>query len=156
MTLPISEARATSYLLYNPSAAGFTAAAEPAEALAFHRKLPGYAPTPLVAAPHAAARLGVAQVWVKDESSRLGLPAYKILGASWGTYRALVERFGPFAPWETLADLAAQLRPHTPLTLVAATDGNHGRAVAHMAQWLGLGAHILVPRDMVPARIQAI
>jgi diaminopropionate ammonia-lyase len=152
----VSEARESSYLVYNPSAASFSAAAELTEALAFHRKLPGYVPSPLVAAPHAAARLGVARVWVKDESSRLGLPAYKILGASWATYRALEERFGPFTPWETLTNLAAQLRPHKPLTLVAATDGNHGRAVARMARWLELGAHILVPRDMVPARIQAI
>ncbi len=151
-----SEARESSYLVYNLSATSFAAATEPTDALAFHRKLPGYTPTPLVAAPGAAAQLGVAQVWVKDESSRLGLPAYKILGASWATYRALEERFGPFVPWEALADLAAQLRPHAPLTLVAATDGNHGRAVARMAKWLGLGARILVPRDMVPARIQAI
>jgi len=156
MTQLVSEARTSSYLLYNPSAASYTAEAEPADALAFHRKLPGYAPSPLVAAPHAAARLGVARVWVKDESSRLGLPAYKILGASWATYRALEERFGPFAHWDMLADLALQVRSHAPLTLVAATDGNHGRAVARMAKWLGLGAHIFVPRDMVPARIQAI
>jgi diaminopropionate ammonia-lyase len=86
----------------------------------------------------------------------MGLPAYKILGAPWATYRALEERFGPFAPWETLPQFAAQLRPHGPLTLVAATDGNHGRAVARMAMWLGLGAHILVPRDMVSARRHAI
>ncbi len=156
MSQVVSEARASSYLAYNPSAANFAAAIEPTEALAFHHKLPGYAPTPLVAAPHAAAMLDVAQVWVKDESSRLGLPAYKILGASWATYRALEERFGPFAPWDTLAGLAVQLRPHAPLTLVAATDGNHGRAVARMANWLELGAHILVPHGMAPARIQAI
>src|SRR5690242_18275441 len=62
----LSEARESSYLVYNPSAASFSAAAEPTEALAFHRKLPGCVPTPLVAAPHTAARLGVARVWVKD------------------------------------------------------------------------------------------
>lgn len=84
------------------------------------------------------------------------MPAYKILGASWATYRALEERCGPFTPWDTLLALAAQLRPCGPLTLVAATDGNHGRAVARMAKWLGLGARILVPRDMVSARVQAI
>lgn len=122
----------------------------------FHRRLPGYAPTPLVDAPHVAAALGVRRALVKDESRRLGLPAYKILGASWATYRALEERFGPFRPWDHLTDLAAQLYPHVPLTLVAATDGNHGRAVARMARWVGLGADILVPRDMVPARIAAI
>ncbi|TSA81095.1 diaminopropionate ammonia-lyase [Deinococcus detaillensis] len=119
----------------------------------FHRKLPFYAPTPLVSAPYVAAVLGVRQVWVKDESSRLGLPAYKILGAAWATYRELETRFGPFKPWETLTDLRGQLPP---ATLVAATDGNHGRAVARMAHWLGLGAQILVPSDMGAARQNAI
>ncbi|MFC4637106.1 diaminopropionate ammonia-lyase [Deinococcus hohokamensis] len=123
---------------------------------AFHERLPGYAPTRLVQAPHLAAALGVRGAWVKDEANRLGLPAYKILGASWAVYRELETRFGPFAPWTTLDDLALQLQAHQPLTLVTATDGNHGRAVARTARWLGLGAHILVPEDMVPARIEAI
>lgn len=124
--------------------------------LAFHQRLPGYAPTPLVRAPHLAAALGVQDAWVKNEVDRLGLPAYKILGASWAVYRELETLYGPFSPWTMLDELAAQLAPHQPLTLVTATDGNHGRAVARTARWLGLAAHILVPDDMVPARIQAI
>ena len=124
--------------------------------LAFHQRLPGYAPTPLVRAPHLAAALGVREAWVKNEADRLGLPAYKILGASWAVYRELDTLYGPFTPWTTLKELARQFQVHLPLTLVTATDGNHGRAVARVAGWLGLGAHILVPDDMVPARIQAI
>jgi diaminopropionate ammonia-lyase len=124
--------------------------------LAFHQRLPGYAPTPLVRAPHLAAALGVRNAWVKNEASRLGLPAYKILGASWAVYRELETLYGPLTPWTTLQELAPQLRAHLPLTLVTATDGNHGRAVARMARWLGLGSLILVPGDMVPARVQAI
>ncbi|HWK27821.1 MAG TPA: pyridoxal-phosphate dependent enzyme, partial [Solirubrobacter sp.] len=116
--------------------------------LRFHRTLPGYAPTPLVDAPAAAAALGVARVLVKDESARLGMPSFKILGASWATYRALA-RDG-----ETLDNLRARLGGR--LELVAATDGNHGRAVARMATLLGLSAHILVPHDMVGARREAI
>ncbi|WP_019587685.1 diaminopropionate ammonia-lyase [Deinococcus apachensis] len=140
---------------FNPAVRTFEPQPEPG-LLDFHRKLPGYAPTPLVRAPHLAAALGVREAWVKDESSRLGLPAYKILGASWATYRELESVFGPFQPWATLDELAAQLRPHGLLTLIAATDGNHGRAVARVARWLGLSAHILVPDDMAPARIQAL
>lgn len=124
--------------------------------LEFHQKLPDYKPTPLVSAPMVAARVGVRHVWVKDESSRLGMPAYKILGASWATYRELEAHFGPFPPWAHVQELARQLIPHLPLTLVAATDGNHGRAIARTAAWLGLNAHILVPEGMVPARIDAI
>lgn len=124
---------------------------------AFHRQLPGYAPTPLTVAPGLARQLGVGQVWVKDESERLGLPAFKILGASWAVYRALEARLGqPIAPWQTLADLQTQLAPLGRLTLAAATDGNHGRAVARMARLLGYASHILVPAGMAQARIEAI
>jgi diaminopropionate ammonia-lyase len=144
--------------LLNPSVAATLAGDAPTrEPLAFHRRLPGYAPTPLVAAPALARRLGLGRLWVKDESSRLGLPAFKILGASWATYRALEARLGhPFAPWGSLDDLRAQLAPLGPLRLVAATDGNHGRAVARMARLLGCAAHIFVPAGMVRARMEAI
>ena len=60
----------------------------------FHRRMPGYAPSPLHELPNVASDLGLGHVWAKDESSRLGLPAFKILGASWATYRVLSERLG--------------------------------------------------------------
>ncbi|MEO8286299.1 MAG: diaminopropionate ammonia-lyase [Chloroflexota bacterium] len=123
----------------------------------FHRRLPGYVPTPLVEAKVLARQLGVSKLWVKNESSRLGLPSFKILGASWATYNALSRLPGmQLRPWEHIADLADQLSSLRPLTLVAATDGNHGRAVARMAALLGLKALIFVPDDMAPARLNAI
>jgi diaminopropionate ammonia-lyase len=145
-------------IFYNPHVARASdAAPSDAAPLAFHRRLPGYAPTRLVDAPSLAALLGVGKVWVKDESARLGLPAFKILGASWATYHALQERLGHvFAPWRTLDELAAQLVSLRPLSLAAATDGNHGRAVAHTARLLGLDARIFVPAGTAEARIQAI
>ncbi|MDQ1432962.1 MAG: diaminopropionate ammonia-lyase [Actinomycetota bacterium] len=123
---------------------------------AFHRRLPGYEPTPLVSAPALAEELGLGQVWVKNESRRLGLPSFKILGASWAIYRLLLERLGAEPAWADLADLRAALTPLGPLTLVAATDGNHGRAVAHMARLLGSPARILVPVGTAEARIDGI
>jgi diaminopropionate ammonia-lyase len=126
--------------------------------LAFHRRLPGYEETPLVDAPGIAEALGVRKVWVKDESARLGLPAFKILGASWAVYKALEERLpgGAFGDWETVEELKEKLEPLRPLDLVAATDGNHGRALARVAGLLGLGARIFVPEEMVGARREAI
>jgi diaminopropionate ammonia-lyase len=102
--------------------------------------------------------LGVGKVLVKDESSRLGLPAFKVLGASWAVYRALEERLpeGTFGDWETVEELKVRLEPLRPLNLVAATDGNHGHALARVARLLGLGARIFVPEDMVVARREAI
>lgn len=125
--------------------------------LDFHRQLPGYRPTPLIETPDVAQSLGVERTWVKDESSRFGLPAFKILGASWATFRALQDLIGgDFDPAMTQLELREALRPHRPLTLAAATDGNHGRAVARIARWLDLAAQIYVPVDMTDARKEAI
>jgi diaminopropionate ammonia-lyase len=124
-------------LVPNPLAGPLALGRPPAGPLAFHRTLPGYAPTPLVEAPAAAAALGVRRVLVKDESSRLGLPSFKVLGASWAIHRALQER-------------SATTR------LACATDGNHGRAVARMARLLGLEATVFVPASMIEARRSAI
>ncbi|GGK78988.1 pyridoxal-phosphate dependent enzyme [Ornithinimicrobium pekingense] len=100
----------------------------------FHRTLPGYGPTPLVDLPALAAELGVGRVLVKDESSRLGLPAFKILGASWAC-RQTLDR-------------------HPGAHLVTATDGNHGRAVARTARELGTSATVFVP-DVMPGSTAA-
>jgi diaminopropionate ammonia-lyase len=123
----------------------------------FHRRLPGYAVTPLVEPPRLAGRLGVARVLVKNESHRLELPSYKILGASWAIYREVLDVFGiEPGDWHDARDLARVLRPAGRLTLVAATDGNHGRAVAHVAALLGWASHIYVPVGTVAARIEGI
>jgi diaminopropionate ammonia-lyase len=60
--------------------------------LEFHRGLDGYAPTPVRVLDGVARSVGVARVATKDESSRLGLPAFKILGASWAVERAAALR----------------------------------------------------------------
>ena len=123
----------------------------------FHKRLPGYAPTPLIEAPQLARQLGVGNIWIKDETRRFDMPSFKILGTSWAVYRALMSRLGKEIEfWETFDDLARIFAPLRPLTLVAATDGNHGRAVAHMAALLGFDSHIFVPLGMVESRINAI
>lgn len=125
--------------------------------LEFHRRLPGYAPGPLRCLPNLARLVGVREVWLKDESTRFGLPSFKILGASWATYRALQARLGqPLEPWDSFDELTAKLRPLRPITLVTATDGNHGRAVARMAALLGLGSRIYLPEGAAQARVAAI
>ncbi len=144
--------------LINPNAGEILDGPRPDLApLRFHRRLPGYEQTPLIDAPKLAEALGVGKVFVKDESSRLGLPAFKVLGASWAVYRALEERLGKdFGDWEEIGELEERLEPLRPLSLVAATDGNHGRAVAWVARLLGLGAKIFVPDGMVLARRKSI
>ena len=117
----------------HPAARAWTCAPALAEVQAFHAGLPGYAPTPLTEVPALAAELGVGRVFVKDESARMGLPAFKVLGASWAVHQVLSRRPSGDA-----------------LTLVTATDGNHGRAVARMARLFGQRAHVFVPGGVHP------
>jgi len=122
-------------------------ASETGDVRAFHRSLPGYQPTPLVPLPSLAEELGVARVLVKDESARLGLPAFKVLGASWAVARLVARHASLDGPitWSEVQRAATDLPA---LSLVTATDGNHGRAVARMARLLGLGAQVFVPDVM--------
>jgi diaminopropionate ammonia-lyase len=99
------------------------------DAAAFHAGLDGYAPTPL--------RELSPTVALKDESQRLGLPAFKVLGASWAIERALREH------------------PDVRM-LVTASTGNHGRAVAHVAAQRGLACRVFLPSRSVAARREAI
>lgn len=131
--------------------------APPAEIAAFHRRMPAYAPTLLLDAPRLATRLGVGRVLVKAETRRMSLPSFKILGASWATYQALLAHVGhDLEPWGNINELAAKLAYLKPFKLITATDGNHGRAVSFMARLLGFDAHIFVPIGMAPARIKAM
>jgi diaminopropionate ammonia-lyase len=122
----------------------------------FHRRLPEYEPTALIDLPELARELGIGSLLVKDESERFGLPAFKILGASYAIYRVVVERLGAEPVWETVEELRDKCKVLLPMTLSAATDGNHGRAVARMAALLGFEASIYVPEGTTTARIAAI
>ncbi len=108
-----------------------------AEVRAFHRGLPGYAPTRLRPLPEETEALGLGEIWLKDENGRFGLPAFKITGASWALDRLLAERPGLRSVW-------------------AASEGNHGRAVARAAAQRGLAARIFLPVATSAARAEAI
>ncbi|HET8927603.1 MAG TPA: pyridoxal-phosphate dependent enzyme, partial [Microbacterium sp.] len=135
----------------NPTAREWRTSPAP-DVTRFHESLPGYAPTRLVEVAKLAAELGVARVLVKEESSRLGLPAFKVLGASYAVARALSARLGhdEALPLDQLRDHAHGVR------LIAATDGNHGRAVAHMAGLLSVPATIYTPAEITRAAKDAI
>lgn len=127
--------------------------------LEFHRSLPGYEPTPLRELPDLAYRSGVGAIFVKDESRRFGIKAFKALGASYAIYRFLKKRWlgnfsAPFTP-ESFRDRGTLAKLGV-FTFCAATDGNHGRAVAWTARMLGQKAVIYMPADSVAARVENI
>lgn len=95
--------------------------------------------TPLWHMRQLAADLQVSDILVKDESSRMGLNAFKILGVSYAIGCLL--KPGRLSPTATLA---------------CATEGNHGRAVARVARLHGLRAKVYMARDAALSRIDAI
>ncbi|KAK6005284.1 hypothetical protein QM012_008063 [Aureobasidium pullulans] len=121
----------------------------------FHKALIGYEPTALLSLDLLATELGLNGIYIKDESSRFGLPSFKVSGASWGCFRALISHLSLDLESATLEQvaLAAQDRG---CKLSAATDGNHGRAIAWMARSLGIKSSIYVPHDLHPNFLRLI
>jgi diaminopropionate ammonia-lyase family len=122
-----------------PTRQGLFSADEYRQVRAFFEARPHLLPTPLRDLPGLARRLGVARVMVKDETGRFGLNAFKLLG-------------GRFA-METLAAEGALPPGHT---VVCASEGNHGRAVARAAREAGCQARVYMAADAAPARVEAI
>jgi threonine dehydratase len=143
-------------VFFNAEAKSWTAPLTDSPELAyrFHKQLPSYKPTKLVPLKDLAEELGVGAIHLKDETCRLELPSFKILGASWGSFRAVAQKLG--LPLDSSLDSVKQALSSTKISLYAATDGNHGRAVARMASILGVPAQIHVPGCMHSATIDAI
>jgi diaminopropionate ammonia-lyase len=124
----------------------------------FHRRLPGYDRTRLVPLSRLARRWGVSAVSVKDESTRFGLKAFKVLGSSYAVAQLMCRKLGKRLgeiDFQALAGSAAH-RIASNMTLTTATDGNHGRGVAWTAQQLGQKAVIYMPKGSVESRVQLI
>jgi diaminopropionate ammonia-lyase len=124
----------------------------------FHRQLPGYRMSPLKGLSNLAARLGLGGIWVKDESARLDLQSFKVLGGSYAIYKLLQKRLGLEDHDLSFADLTnGTMREKLgDITFAAATDGNHGRGVAWSATQMGFRSVIYVHKLTSQGRIQAI
>ena len=124
----------------------------------FHRSFPMYAPTPLAALPETAKMLGIGEIYVKDESHRFGLNAFKVLGGSYAIGNYLARKLGKPLTETGYAVLTA---PETrevlgDITFITATDGNHGRGVAWTASILGQRSVVHMPRGSAEERLNNI
>lgn len=122
----------------------------------FHRQIPGYEITPLKRLTHLASRLSLGDIWVKDESARMRLNAFKALGGSYAIYRFICQKLG--LSQLTFAELMSdEIRTRLGnITFTSATDGNHGKGLAWAAQKLGFPCIIYVHKQTSQARIEAI
>jgi len=124
----------------------------------FHRSFPMYAPTSLAHLPNTARQLGVGDLYVKDESFRFGLNAFKVLGGSYAMGNYLAGRLGRDI---AQTDYAALTSPEAKaqlgeLTFVTATDGNHGRGVAWAARQFGQKSVVYMPKGSAAERLENI
>lgn len=119
----------------------------------------GYEPTPLLEFGNLAAKLSVESVLYKHEGPRFGLGSFKALGGSYAAFRvlqrALSESLGYAVPLREIGDAKfSDFAART--TVVSATDGNHGRALAWGAQRLGMPCRIYIHAEVAEERAQAI
>lgn len=123
------------------------------------RQWPGYAPTPLSNLDSLAAKAGVGQILYKDEGPRFGLGSFKALGGAYAVLhllqRELGKNLGRAVAFSeimdgSLKDACAQI------TVVTATDGNHGRSVAWGAQNFGCGCRIYMHAGVSRGRADAV
>jgi diaminopropionate ammonia-lyase len=124
----------------------------------FHKQLPGYSPTELISLGELAAYWGVSDIFVKDESTRFGLKAFKVLGGSYAVAQLICRELNIRLEETDFSYLVSdEVRDRIgSMTLTTATDGNHGRGIAWAAEKLGIKAVIYMPKGTVPSRIDNI
>lgn len=134
------------------------ALSEVAKASAFHKTIPGYAPTPLAQLTHMADYLGLGEVCIKDESYRFGLNAFKVLGGSFAMAKYIAKQTGrdiSELDFETLTSDKLK-EEFGQATFFTATDGNHGRGVAWAANKLRQKAVVFMPKGSTETRLKNI
>ena len=128
------------------------------KARTFHESFPQYSRTPLAKLDNMAAYLGLGEVYVKDESYRFGLNAFKVLGGSFAIAKYIAKQTGKDVselPYNVLT--SEELRKEFgQATFFTATDGNHGRGVAWAANRLGQKAVVFMPKGSTITRFNNI
>lgn len=128
------------------------------DALRFHRSLPMYEETKLVSLRTAAEKLGVKAIYLKDESTRFGLKAFKGLGGSYAEFRILCDKLGMDYRTAVFSDFMIDENREkcSEVIFVTATDGNHGKGVAWASSLFGCKAYVYMPAGSTEARRKAI
>lgn len=119
----------------------------------------GYAPTPLIGLPALAARIGIGAILYKHEGDRFGLGSFKALGGSYAAQCVLQREIARMTgKTVTLADIRSGncKADCAAITLVSATDGNHGRSLAWGCQRFGAPCRIYIHAEVSEGRANAM
>lgn len=136
----------------------FLSKEEIAKARDFHKSFPQYKETPLVNLENLSKDLGLGGIYIKDESYRFGLNAFKVLGGSFAMAKYMAQKLNKDIselPYEKL--ISSELREELgEVTFVTATDGNHGRGVAWTANKLKQKSVVYMPKGSSQVRLENI
>lgn len=126
--------------------------------LKFHKQIEEYKKTPLVCLPNLASKLNVGSIYVKDESKRFSLNAFKGLGGSYAMFRILCDELNLNPDTTSLNDLLSEKyrKRLEQIEFVTCTDGNHGRGVSWASGLFGCKAHVYMPYGTAEVRAEAI
>ena len=113
------------------------------EVFEFHQTIPNYEPTPFVELDKLAEKLKVGKIYVKDESKRFDLNAYKFLGVSYAIAKEILYQNEEFT-WSNMVRKVSEME-QKPI-FITATDGNHGYGLAYAAKLLDCKAIIFMPK----------
>lgn len=124
----------------------------------FHKSFPQYEVTPLTRLPGLAGYLGLKRLYVKDESYRFGLNAFKVLGGSYAIARYMAQQLHKDVseiPYNVLTSQKLK-EEFGQATFFTATDGNHGRGIAWAANRLGQKCVVRMPKGTTQTRLMNI
>lgn len=124
----------------------------------FHKSFSEYKVTPLHSLSELANELGISNIWLKDESYRFGLNAFKSLGGSYAVGKYIAKKLNmdiSNLSFEMLNSKNIKERLGD-LTFVTATDGNHGRGIAWFANQIGQKSVVFMPKGSSEIRLNNI
>lgn len=129
-----------------------------AKAAAFHKSFPQYTQTPLAELDNMAKFLGLKNIYVKDESYRFGLNAFKVLGGSFAIGCYIAQQLKKDISELNYATLTSKqlLEDFGQTTFFTATDGNHGRGLAWAANKLNQKSVVFMPKGSSETRLKNI
>lgn len=124
----------------------------------FHKSFDEYSITPLHKLENLAKFYGIKNIFLKDESYRFGLNAFKVLGGSYAIGKYLAEKLGMDISEVSFDYLRSEKVKEKlgEITFVTATDGNHGRGVAWAANQLGQKSVVYMPKGSSEIRLDNI
>lgn len=124
----------------------------------YHESFPVYQKTPLHSLHDLAEKLGVKDIYVKDESYRFGLNAFKVLGGSYAIGSYIARQLGKDISELPFSEMISEetRKKIGEITFISATDGNHGRGVAWTANQLKQKCVIYMPKGSAAERLANI